>query len=183
MLNQSINDWFGHSCRPGMEFEHSSLKIPTECLSQVFRKTQKQVTKDVSTSIAETSMLGAESADQTVERLLELERKLQGLKETVNATACHEQRYLGFVDQRVNQLARSTGMSEEQRARAMIPRVVAEAMLSQGLFDTADVLIRDAQLEGQLDVDVYRDVRAVANNLRQGSCDTALQWCAWPLLP
>ena len=159
--------------------EHQTVRVPAECLSQAFRKTQKTVTKELTSIVGEIGALGStDDAAAVLERLVRL-------REVAASADADERRWVTTLEARLDHVARafaadaapsSSGSAEVGRVR--LERAIAEHMLRRGRFASARALSEEAGLAELVDAEVYDRAARIEEALRSHDCGPALAWCA-----
>ncbi|CAM9178670.1 unnamed protein product [Phaeothamnion confervicola] len=160
-----------------MEIEGPFVKVPCEIVSQVFRKTQKLVTREL-TSATKTAADLADRGDEEARRAAltavaakaEVDaalQRLRSLKEDVMRADGEEKQYLARIQARLDHLNQAqaaprkagTSASSLEAADAWeerrLDRWIAEYMLRCGYFEVARELTAEAGIEDFVDVEVF----------------------------
>ncbi len=161
--------------------EHQTVRVPAECLSQAFRKTQKTVTKELTSIVGEIGALGdADDAAAILERLVRL-------REVAASADDDERRWVTTLEARLDHVARASAAgaaaSSSESAevgRVRLERAIAEHMLRHGRRDSARALAEEAGLAELVDAEVYERAARIEEALRSPShdCGPALAWCS-----
>ncbi|TFY52525.1 hypothetical protein EVJ58_g9968 [Rhodofomes roseus] len=174
-----------------MLFEQPFARVPYENYRKVFRSSQKNIEKELgavqtaANAIAKRAKLESRDAEDAIEavdgmitRVENLKRKLADLQSSSGSPT------LGVMRERFQHLMsvetmQTTKDPEFARwADTRLDRWLVDWSLRNGKEKTAKMIADDRGIERLVDIDLFSDIRRIADALKQRSCAEALVWCS-----
>eukprot|EP00752_Nemacystus_decipiens_P011839 g10501.t1 len=186
-----------------METEGPFVKVPIECVSQIFRKTRKAVTSELTAVMKEISRLGEDDGGESdgvdaSAKLGELMDRLTKLKATTQEAAREERQHLTGVRKRLDLLAQpapppppppprlpgasgvsgsGAGVVGSPGDSTRLDRCIVEYLLRQGHSEAAKELSEEAGIQDYVTIELFERAKEVEAAIRAKDLGPALQWC------
>lgn len=170
------------ACEDVAALEQAYVRLPLEQVRRAFRSQHRIVEKDLGQLAP--LIRGIDPAD--VEKRGRAAARLRGLAERMRAADADSERHLGCMIGRLDELQALSAEEEEggdgvlaaQWQRQHMYRGVAEFLLQCGVSDGAHALADHAGVRGQIDGELYDELRRVRGALEGGHAAECLAWCS-----
>ncbi|KAG8532083.1 uncharacterized protein KY384_003720 [Bacidia gigantensis] len=169
--------------------EQPLLRLPQELLRKNFKTAQGHLEREnkqilpLLKSAANASFQGADdtttlsSLDGMITRLNTLKRKIETLHEEETGLHVASRRRLEHLSD-LYKLDSLSDVKYDEWSHVRLNRLLVEYLVRQGYSDTARSLAREKGIEDLVDLDVFGRCERIAHELKMGSLEEALGWCA-----
>ncbi|KAJ3130277.1 GID complex subunit containing RING finger motif [Nowakowskiella sp. JEL0407] len=110
--------------------------------------------------------------------------KINSLKRKLEVTKFEESLYVQRTKIRLEHLEQLTTVtsidSEEYRrwTKTRLNRIIVEYMLRNGIFDSAEGLAKEFNINDLVDIELFVHARTIESGIKQRRCTECLQWCS-----
>eukprot|EP00736_Rhodelphis_marinus_P002789 Rmarinus@m.18617 len=173
----------GQACKAGIPLEHPFLKVPFEGVNRVFRNSQKQIERDLSSVVKainefNPSSMSRENASSSIDKLFS---KLQGLKRKLDDFNGEEQMYMKRMKKRIAHLKEAESATDSTTHihynTIRLNRLLVDYLMREGFYESAIMLANHCDIADFVDTDVFLNSQRVLDSLERHECQPALAWC------
>ncbi|PRP76638.1 hypothetical protein PROFUN_04021 [Planoprotostelium fungivorum] len=171
-----------------MELEQAFLRAPYESLNRSFRRSQKNIEKEIAQVVKEVNDMSKAilTRDQANNRLDKLTGKLNNLKRKLEENKREEIQHIERCKKRMQHLAEYSGADLREVAqddtkrrwhKIRLDRMMVDYLMKQGHYQTAIQLAKESNIEELVDLDIFLSAKRVVDRLKEGDCKEGLKWC------